>query len=718
LSNPFYAHTSNGIRWHDLREHLIGVAQKAQEFADVFGSKDLAYWSGVLHDIGKINPAFQEYLKAQAEGKYSPIIPHAPWGAAFIYYVLWVHRKDENWPELVLPILGHHAGLYDKGDTAQRLSSFLSRNSETIDRVASYLRDLNEPFPKLHVTPLPPLRCELRIRMLFSALVDADYLDTEAHFNQEKAAIRGGWSTLEKLWEKLEINQRKLIIGSPDTPVNRVRREVYQACLAAASSPPGVYRLTVPTGGGKTRSGLAFALRHAIGNGLQRVIVAIPYTSIIDQTVKVYRDILGKEAVLEHHSQAQYKDNESQNPQTIRARLATENWDAPLIITTTVQLFESLFSNRPERTRKLHNLAKSVIVLDEVQTLPPEILEPTLDVLRTLVEDYGVSLVLSTATQPTFEESRFLRVFQGLEVHEIVPNCQEHFEKLRRVNYEVRREPLCWEDLAEEVRKRSQVMVVLNTRKDALALLDELGDDPAAFHLSTLLCSAHRRIILDEVRRRLATGEAVRLISTQVVEAGVDLDFPAVYRAIGPLDRIVQAAGRCNREGGLSAGEVVVFEPVEGREPGGPYKVGLEKAKFLLYEHPASVLHDPAIYREYFRRLFDEVDPDKKHIQSWRKDLNYPEVARRYRLIEDNTIPVVVPYGNGMKRLDEWRESPSRQAWQRLQPYLVGVYQYEATHLEQEGWLDPITDGVYLWRGKYDEKRGIRALYDPADLIR
>ena len=718
MYNPPYAHTSNGSQWHKLDAHLIKVAQKARTFAAIYKEGASAYWTGVLHDIGKINPAFQQYLKAQAENKPTSIVPHAPWGAALVYHLLWIQREDKNWAELALPILGHHAGLYDVGDAAQRLDSFLSREPKSLKQMVSYLKDLNLPLPTLNVTAFPPLRRELRIRMLFSALVDADYLDTEAHFNQERTAARGSWPMLEDLWEKLETNQIRLIADSPDTPVNHVRSEVYQACLAAASSRPGVYRLTVPTGGGKTRSGLAFALRHALHNGLLRVVVSIPYTSIIDQTVKVYRAILGNEAVLEHHSQVQYKDDESQDLQTIRARLAAENWDAPLIVTTTVQLFESLFSNRPGRVRKLHNLAKSVIILDEVQTLPPEILEPTLDVLRTLVEDYGVSLVLSTATQPVFEESRFLRVFKGLEVREIVPNYQKHFEKLRRVNYKVRREPLSWVNLAEEVRGYPQVMVVLNTRKDALALLDELGDDPVAFHLSTLLCGAHRRIVLDEVRRRLATGGPVRLISTQVVEAGVDLDFPAVYRAIGPLDRIVQAAGRCNREGRLSAGKVVVFEPLEGREPGGPYKVGLEKAKFLLREHPASALHDPEIYREYFRRLFDEVDPDKKHIQSWRKSLNYPEVAKLYRLIEDNTVLVVVPYSDGLKRLDEWRESPSRRAWQRLQPYLVGIYQYEATHLEREGWLSPVTDGVYLWKGKYDDKRGIRALYDPVDLIR
>ena len=718
MTNQIYAHTSNGIKWHKLQDHLLEVARKAREFARIFGEGELAYWVGALHDIGKISQTFQDYLKARAENEPAAIVPHSPWGAALVYFLLWKQRKDDNWAELALPILGHHAGLYDKGEAAQRIDGFLSQTPQMLPQVVSYMKSFNPPLSNLVVRTLPPLRRELRIRMIFSALVDADYLDTEAHFNQERSAARGGWPTLAQLWNKLEEAQIRLINNAPDTPVNRVRYQVYQACLAMAHGRPGIYRLTVPTGGGKTRSGLVFALKHALSNGLRRIVIAIPYTSIIDQTVKVYRDILGNKSVLEHHSQVQYEDNESQDLHTIRTRLATENWDAPLIVTTTVQLFESLFSNRPGRTRKLHNLAKSVIVLDEVQALPPEMLEPTLDVLRSLVDDYGVSLVLSTATQPTFEEARFLRVFKGLEVYEIVPGYREHFKTLRRVQYEIRVEPVSWQNLAGEIRRYPQVMVVLNTRKDALALLDELGDDPTVFHLSTLLCGAHRRVVLDEIKRRLATGGPVRLISTQVVEAGVDLDFPVVYRAIGPLDRIVQAAGRCNREGKLSAGRVVVFEPLEGRAPSGPYKVGLEKAKFLLQKYPASALHDPEIYREYFRRLFDGVNLDKKHIQSWRKRLNYPEVARLYHLIEDNTVSVVVPYGDGLKRLDEWHDNPSRGTWQRLQPYLVGIYQYETTHLEREGWLEPITDGLYLWKGKYNEKRGITALHDPADLIR
>jgi CRISPR-associated endonuclease/helicase Cas3 len=717
--NEMWAHTPNkeGLP-HYLKDHLQAVAMLAVERAEPFGGGPLVKWLSVLHDLGKANPGFQDYLRAAAEGRKTSSVPHAIWGAA-VAFKWGTQQNTEAWKELSLPILGHHAGLHDAGHAAQLLSDFLSRQGSELTCVADLLRELAKDLPKPQIPQLPPRERECLIRMIFSALVDADYLDTDRHFDSAKTIVRSAWPSLDELWEKCERAQKELIAGADSTPVNRVRRQVYEACLQAATKPPGVFRLTVPTGGGKTRSALAFALRHTISNGLRRIVVAIPYTSIIDQTADEYRKILGNEAILEHHSAIEISLDETYNEQALRVRLATENWDSPLIVTTTVQLFESLFSNRPSRARKLHNVARSLVLLDEVQTLPPELLAPTLDMLRTLVERYGVTIVLSTATQPAFEEGRLLESFKGMNVEEIVPNYAEHFTALRRVFYEYRSDAVSWSDLARDFVRLPAGLVILNTRKDALALLDALGDAENIFHLSTLLCAAHRRRVLAEVKRRLKERLPVRLVSTQVVEAGVDLDFPVVFRAVGPLDRIVQAAGRCNREGlSPQLGQVIIFQPADGGIPRGPYRVGMEKARLLLEKYSPSALHEPDLYREYFRRLFEDVDIDKKNIQAYRECLNYPEVSHRYRLVEAETLPVIVRFEAAEERLAAWQANPCRQSWQRLQPYMVGISHWEFRSLHKKGWLEAISDGIYRWCGRYDDVRGLaEARMDPADLI-
>ncbi|MBY6277443.1 MAG: CRISPR-associated helicase/endonuclease Cas3 [Symbiobacterium thermophilum] len=714
---PCYAHSPGPRGWHDLYSHLTEVARMACQFAAPFGAGELAYWIGFCHDLGKINPAFQQYLETVNCGQPHPVVPHAIWGGALAYWLLWKHKQDAYmWKLLALPIYGHHAGLPNGGTISSVLEHFVQETPVALDQMMAYLQEHKALLPRLRAPALTGTRLELFIRMVYSALVDADYLDTEGHFNPAEASKRGGWPRLEELLEQFKRNQQEFMARVPDTLVNRVRREVYEACWHAAERPPGIFRLTVPTGGGKTRSGLAFALRHAVIHGLRRVVVAIPYTSIIDQTATEYRKILGNAAVVEHHSQLQPPEDESQSELALRQRLATENWDAPLIVTTTVQLFESLFSARPHQARKLHNLARSVILLDEVQSLPPEILAPTVDVLRSLVENYGVTVVLCTATQPALDRVPALSDFQEVGISEIVTDYPRHFTLLRRVQYERRAEPMTWAELAREVANRSQIMVVLNRRRDALALLEVLKEDPDVFHLSTLLCGAHRREVLNEVKQRLKDGKRVRLISTQVVEAGVDLDFPEVWRAVGPLDRIVQAAGRCNREGARHFGRLVIFEPAEGGSPSGPYKVGIEKARQILEHYPPDALHSPDIFREYFAELYSTVNLDAKNIQQLREDLNYPEVASRYRLIAEDTVPVVVDYKDGFRRLDDWLRRPTLEAWRALQPYVVSIYRREV-HQNTE-WLEPVFGGLYRWSGGYDPKRGlVQSFHDPSDLI-
>jgi CRISPR-associated endonuclease/helicase Cas3 len=588
-------------------------------------------------------------------------------------------------------------------------------------------------------------RSELYFRFLFSCLVDADFLNTEAHFNAGKTALREHKATLATLWDTFQADQARLQATASGS-LNAIRKQIYDDCLQAASLPPGIFRLTVPTGGGKTRSGLAFALKHAGKHGLDRVIVAIPYTSIIEQTADVYRRILGDDAVLEHHSAVTPAENPD-NPSAgeLHARLAAENWDAPLIVTTTVQLFESLLANKSSRCRKLHNIIGSVIILDEVQTLPPGLLAPILDVLQELVDHYRVSVVLCTATQPALSGLRDLAGLRDLQ--DIITEHERYFRALQRVAYEIPAAPWSWDRFAAEMAAMPQCLAVLNTKKDAAALLDSLND-PDVLHLSTQLCGQHRRLVLKEVRRRLHAGEPCRLVSTQVVEAGVDLDFPCVIRAIGPLDRIAQAAGRCNREGKApEPGRVIVVTPESGSAPPGAYTAGMQLAQSMLKDSNHD-LHDPSLFAEYFRRLYAQVELDQAGIQKLRERLDFQAVNDRFRMIADDGALVIIPYVETpagpsacmiQTRFTAGRESPpcppdheacrlirslrqasrpTRGLMRRLQPYVVNVFANTIPDLTARQLTAELTTGIYLWLGDYDPVYGLRTeALDPERLV-
>ena len=550
----YIAHTKNSLgKRQGLEEHLRNVADAAAQYSAAFGGEGFARYAGLLHDIGKYDPAFQQYLLKAEQNPTGRLRgpDHKKAGAALA-------AMTELESLLALLIAGHHGGLPARSDFTVDIREHIAEKvvQDAITTAKSTLSELKSiPQDLLPVRMRTELERELFTRMAFSALVDADFLDTEQHFHAGTRPERDNHWRLADLWNTFETAYEQKFAGVERSSLNTIRSEVYQSCLQAASLPPGFFRLTVPTGGGKTLAGLAFALCHALDYNLERIIYAIPYTSIIDQTAKVFREIFHDEqAFIEHHSDISLPDSGKPTPAEIRRRLAAENWDASLIATTTVQLFESLLGCGTSKCRKLHRIAESVIVLDEAQMLPVYFLTPILDVLCQLVTYYGVTVVLCTATQPDFESRQG---FEGLpDIREIVPEPARYFARLRRVEYQLPRggETWTWEEVADRVRAEQHILVIVNTRRDAIELIDTLTpddsfeeeDDPTLFHLSTRLCSAHRKAVLEEVRLRLKTGEPCRLIATQVIEAGVDVDFPLVMRALGPLDSIVQAAGRAN----------------------------------------------------------------------------------------------------------------------------------------------------------------------------
>lgn len=704
-----------------LVDHLLNTAKLAGDFANRINAKQIGYVAGLLHDIGKFNKEFQDYLKDQMAHRGPD---HSSAGA--IYSI--------NFSELlVIPLAGHHGGLGDLADVQQRINnkksdteiaSVIQIAQNTLDEIRK-IHNLNEYIPECVIKRNASL--EFFIRMIFSCLVDADYSDTEAFCDYSKSTIRKNISdiSMSTLYKTFLSYYYKLVETAEPTELNKVRKEIFDFCLKAADFETGIYCLTVPTGGGKTLASMGFALKHAIRNNLDRVIIAIPYTSIIEQTVDVYRDIFGYDRVLEHHSAV---DIESANCKSA-IHLAADNWDTRIIVTTTVQLFESLFSNKPSKCRKIHNIPQSVVILDEVQTLPSHLLEPTLDVIQELVDHYHTTFVLCTATQPALEDSPYLKGL--INVKDIIPESAKYFQILRRVDYQIpaRIEKWSWSRVAEEMRKYERCMVVVNTKRDAVALL-ELIRDIKPLHLSTLMCGAHRRAVLTDVKSRLEQGLPCHLVATQVVEAGVNLDFPVVMRAVGPLDRIVQAAGRCNREGILKDehgnpinGTVIVFDPEDGGLPLGSYRSAADQARNMLAVEEID-LHDPVLYKKYFNRLYKLVEIDTKKIQQMRKTkLNFATVAERFKMIEQDTKAVIVDYQPALEKIGKIKERikcgyMSRELIRDMQPYLVNVYVNQINRLLNDNLISELPNGLYEWKGIYDPLCGIvEKSYDPESLV-
>jgi len=703
----FIAHTQNDKgETHNLKKHIYGTADKAKKFSEKWSMGNLGYISGLLHDLGKYSDQFQDYLINNSSG-----VEHAIAGAIF--------AKDSKFTMFsnILPffIAGHHSGLHNLSNLKDSL-----KEKENKDFVKSSIKNFNKQIQvnfeddqniKFDIKK-NPLELEYLMRMMFSALVDADYLDTEKHFDLNKYSLRNSNNyNMKNLWDKFSKNQNDLMEKAEDTILNNIRNNIYQSALNKAEQKNKFFSLTVPTGGGKTRTGLGFALKHAKFNNMDRVIVVIPYTNIIEQTAKTYKEILGVENVLEHHSNFDFnEDEEKYNKEKIK--LATENWDMPIVVTTSVQFFESIFSHKTSKLRKLHNLANSVIIFDEVQTLPPEYLNSILQVLKQLVGNYNSSIIFSTATQPAFRDREN---FNGIKnIVELVPDTDKLYQDLARVEYDLTyiENKLNWSQVSELMLEEKQALTVVNTKDDAKELYSILRENQKnVYHLSTYMCSAHRKDILKEVKKKLNNNENCYLVSTQLIEAGVDIDFPLVLRAMAPLDSIVQTAGRCNRENKLDKGKVIVFTPQENKLPKGIYKTATDKSKLFLKD-PDQLL-TAEIFLDYFDTLYKDVNLDKKKINESRKSFKFREVSRQFKIIPDDTVNVIIENNDIVDQLPvnlniiKEKEFISREEWRKLQPYIISIRKYKVNDLLKDGMLYELLEDVYVWTGKYDEKEGI-----------
>lgn len=730
----YVAHVSeDGARFEAVREHLEEVAQMASNFANPFHAESLAYAAGLMHDIGKYSREFQRRIL-----RNGPKVDHSTAGAVALSRVCVL---------LSYCIAGHHGGLPDGGVPASEDSTLYGRinraNHGGIPNCDAWHSEIQLPATCVPPFAMPPqmdasavnkrgaferykYTCSFLTRMVFSCLVDADFLCTERFMRGgERKPLKA--DSLGELKDKLE--EAISAFYPPIKPLNKRRCQLLDECKTAAARSRGVFSLTAPTGAGKTYALMRFALQHACGEPnrpMRRVIVAEPYTSIIEQNAEVYRRIFGAESVLEHHANYDfdaYGDDGVDN----RLRLAAENWDAPVIVTTNVQLFESLYSNRTSRCRKLHNIAGSVIVLDEAQMIPAEHLMPCIRALSELVRNYGCSVVLSSATQPAlsgyFEK-------EGLKVFEIASDVPELFRDLERVTYRTLGR-VSDEELASCMEAQGSALCIVNSRKQALQLFNLIDNEKSKnnYYLTTLMHPMHRKRVLAEIKRRMKVEhQPCLVVATSLVEAGVDLDFPVVYRALAGIDSMVQAAGRCNREGERPVADSVVylFEPEE------PYRIPREvrqRAAVSLSVEPSLAesgrnidLGSPDTVSSFFRNLYfykgeDELDSERilescsaYPIVGGLPSIDFKSVSERFRMIRDGSISIVVPE---REVDDEIRRIQSGIAMRgdvrKLAPYSVSVYERDARELLDAGAIEKLGDEMFLLldASRYKEKTGL-----------
>lgn len=711
------AHTPNcDGHWHSLKDHLLGTAERAARFADPLGLSEAAWWAGFWHDIGKASLCtFQPFLALAATDRHAADrrFPrrdrsHKGEGARLAFH--------SGCDAAAFAIFGHHGGLPSKTELRDHVKcNGLDRDRELHRRLEDHLGRSLCPGRRIEwPAESDPLRYEMRVRMLASCLVDADFLDTESHFDH--GADRSASSLATVAPTMLAELGRRFPKPAGETGLSAARSAYRTHVVARAKrSAPGFYRMTGRTGVGKTFAGMAAAVEHAMANGQRRVVIAVPYTTVTEQTADALRSlVVDKErVVLEHHSAVE------EGSDSLWRRLASENWDAPVVVTTTVQLFDSLFARSPSRLRKLHRLAGAVIVIDEAQTLPGTCLAPMIDALDWLVTQAGATVVFQTATQPAFDLVGPLREREIPDWGDI--DLGPVFDRVRWSHAGT----LTHGEVAERLAtSRVSAMCVVNSVRDAHSIAAAV---PGSICLTTRLCSQHRRLVLAEVGGRLERGERVVVVATQMVEAGVDLDFPAVWRAEGPLPSLAQAAGRCNRGGLLPGrGAMTTFELVDGDMPSGEYAIGTRYTTGARgHFGDAFAPEAPEVLRWWYHRLYGgggpdgPVDFDAKDVDEARRSFDYPETARRFRMI-DHQIPLVVDWGplHDRARVDATvdairrRQPVDRSAIRHMARFCISVRAEWASRHRRAGYVDPVeeVDGhlrLARWTGAYDERLGV-----------
>ena len=699
------------ISYQSNEEHCIGVAELAKQFASEFGMGNWGYVLGILHDKGKEKKEFQEYIQ-----DVNGIPGHKHWskkGKAHAYVGALLAQGLYGKVATTFfgnAICGHHAGLYDYFELEKMISSSDLPSEVQMQTDAIQLNKAKFTLTENQINHL--------VRVLFSCLVDADYLDTEKFMNASSASQRGHHKKLSELLILLEDHFCKLNNNSEDSTVNVIRRCVQEQCIKMSSGENGFYSLTVPTGGGKTLSSLLWAMRHAVCNGQKRIIIAIPYTSIIVQTASVLKSIFGEENVLEHHSQF-IIDSIIDKDIRLKAKLASENWDYPIVVTTNVQLFESMFSNKPSDCRKLHNIANSVIILDEVQTLPTDYLQPIVDALKSYQRMFGISVLFTTASQPVLsgliEGCNPKAAFQGIDgITEIIPKEYALHDRLRRVCLEIDNTGSTYDEIADRLSRHDKVLCIVNTRNDAREIFERLPKEGMTIHLSRMMCPRHVTKAIQEIKQALSYNSetVIRVVATQLIEAGVDIDFPVVYRQEAGLDSILQAAGRCNREGKLDMATAYVFSlSVEHKLYGSI--IDANNARLGMIN--VNDWFAPETMTEYFRQLYCRKETfDKKGIKTLLykpAEMRFAEAAKKFRLIEETGKTVYVNMDDSLELIERLKsDGITYSLMKELSQYSVNIHERDFQKLNSYEAIEEVIEGIYVVkdRAQYDENIGLR----------